>query len=165
MQGHRASALPLTHPTTTFVLIIRPCGLPRASLHFVVGAAAPNFALPDVRLTLRCTPHGLYLSGISSRCAPHGPIWLQAHTKGTPGGQPVWVSAAPYFPRRYLCSEHSCALRCKRWRRDATDPCATFPRSRVEEWRRFRYSEPYLRRTFGLLKLEGRPHRLLWAKA
>jgi group II intron reverse transcriptase/maturase len=38
-------------------------------------------------------------------------------------------------------------------------------RERVQGSSRSRYSEPYLRRTFRLIKLEGRPHRLLWAKA
>jgi hypothetical protein len=36
-------------------------------------------------------------------------------------------------------------------------------RERVQGSSRSRLSEPYLRRTFGLVKLEGRPHRLLWA--
>jgi hypothetical protein len=36
-------------------------------------------------------------------------------------------------------------------------------RERVQASSRSRYSEPYLRRTFRLIKLEGRPHRLLWA--
>jgi RNA-directed DNA polymerase len=36
---------------------------------------------------------------------------------------------------------------------------------RVQGSSRSRYSEPYLRRTFKLITLEGRPHRLLWAKA
>ena len=38
-------------------------------------------------------------------------------------------------------------------------------RERVQGSSRSRYSEPYLRRTFGLLKLEGRPRRLSCATA
>jgi RNA-directed DNA polymerase len=38
-------------------------------------------------------------------------------------------------------------------------------RERVQGSSRSRYSEPYLRRTFKLIKLEGRLHRLLWANA
>ena len=38
-------------------------------------------------------------------------------------------------------------------------------RARVQGSSRSRFSEPYLRRTYGLIKLAGRPHRLLWANA
>jgi len=38
-------------------------------------------------------------------------------------------------------------------------------RERVQGSSRSRYSEPYLRRTYGLLKLVGRPRRLSWANA
>jgi hypothetical protein len=38
-------------------------------------------------------------------------------------------------------------------------------RQRVQGSSRSRYSEPYLRRTYGLVKLEGRPRRVSWANA
>lgn len=38
-------------------------------------------------------------------------------------------------------------------------------RERVQGSSRSRYSEPYLRRTYGLVKLEGRPRRVSWANA
>jgi group II intron reverse transcriptase/maturase len=38
-------------------------------------------------------------------------------------------------------------------------------RQRVQGSSRSRYSEPYLRRTYGLIKLEGRPRPLSWATA
>jgi RNA-directed DNA polymerase len=52
-------------------------------------------------------------------------------------------------------ARHVC-FRLRRWRGH---------RERVQGSSRSRYSEPYLRRTFRLIKLKGRPHRLLWAKA
>jgi hypothetical protein len=38
-------------------------------------------------------------------------------------------------------------------------------RHRVQGSSRSRYSEPYLRRTYGLVKLEGRPRQVSWATA
>jgi hypothetical protein len=38
-------------------------------------------------------------------------------------------------------------------------------KTKVQGSSRLRYSEPYLRRNFGLYRLEGRPRNFSWAKA